>query len=235
MKDYDVFSINSASLSNLNSIAKDESRGFELRLCELSFMADNIANQLKELIADGMSISDVLSLLAEELSFVDCDIPSDVIEEASGGVRAFMRQLNSADKANFAVLLREKLSKIGICVNEGDFLPEAKTDETFVFVKNYLADEAFDVFSQEFDDPRISYADSFKDACVSVADEKYGYCILPFEEKASVRIPSISRLVSDLDLKIIAITPVFGFEGTADMRYALIGRNFRIPDLDKLK
>ena len=35
-----------------------------------------------------------------------------------------------------------------------------------------------------------------------------------------------------MDLKIVAITPVFGLEGNADMKYALISRSFIIPESD---
>ena len=233
MQGYGVFSVNDASLSNLNSIAKDESRNFELRLCELSFMAENVAAQLREVTLEQMDISGALALLAEEFDLGEYNIPEDVIPEAMHCVRKFAADLNSSDKANFARLLREKLSAMDVIVTESDFLPEFESGETFVYVKNALADEAFDVFSQEFSNPRIAYADSFKSACTAVADGKYGYCILPFEEKSSLRIPTISRLVSNLDLKIVAITPVFGFEGTADMKYALIGRSFVIPDCEE--
>lgn len=230
MEKYGVFEINTKSVSNLNYIATDESRGFELRLCEMSFMADNIARQFVSLVSEGMSNSEAFSLLAEDIDFAVGEADRDTILETQKGVEAFMKMLSATDKASFSILLVEKLAEAGINVSEKDFLPESDPQERFIYVKNSLADEAFDVFSQEFSDPRITYAESFKEACSGVAEKKYGYCILPFEEKSSVRIPSIFKLVSGLDLKIVAITPVFGFEGNADMKYALIGRDFKIPD-----
>ena len=234
MEKYGVFDINESSVSNLNSIATDESKGFELRLCEMSFFADSIAAEISKLAEDGMSISEIFAILSEEIEFSKGVPDSEVISQTQNGVDAFLKMLSGADKANFSILLREKLLNKGIDVSEKDFLTESTPNETFIYVKNSLADEAFDIFSQEFDDPRIAYAESFKEACAGVADNRYGYAILPFEEKASVRIPSISKLVYDLDLKIVAITPVFGFEGNADMKYALIGRDFKSPELDEL-
>lgn len=234
MEKYGIFDISDVSVSNLNASASDESRAFEMRLCEMSFFADSIAREIKTLTEEEMSVSEALALLSAELSFDRQDDGEGFISETEGGVRAFVRSLRTHDKANFTALLTEKLKSLGVSISESDFLFEAPTDESFVYVRSALADEAFDVFSQEYSDPRIVYADSFKKACFDVADGKCGYCILPFEERSSVRIPTISALVSDLDLKIVAITPVFGFEGNADMKYALIGRSFKIPERDEL-
>ena len=233
MEKYGVFDISNVSISNLNAMAKDESRAFEMRLCELSFFAESAAYQIKNLLADGMNVIEALALLSEEIEIPEGDMPGGVIEETKRSVRGFLGMLALQDKANFARLLRERLLNLDINVDEGDFLPVVTTDASFIYVKSALADEAFDVFSQEYSDARVMYADSFKKACFDVADKKSGYCILPFEERFSVRIPSIAKLVSDLDLKIIAITPVFGFEGNADTKYALIGRSFKIPERDE--
>jgi hypothetical protein len=46
-------------------------------------------------------------------------------------------------------------------------------------------------------------------------------------------VPIISELAAGLGLKIVAVTPVFGFEGNADMKYALLKRGFVIPDNDE--
>lgn len=235
MENYGIFSVCEASVSNLERLANEGTSGMELRLCEMSFISENTALRINGLLSDGMSIPDVFAILAEEICASASDEKTpDVMKEALSAVKAFRGILSAADKANFSALLFEKLSNIKINISEVDFLPQSNPLETFAYVKNSLADEAFDVFSQEFTDPRVFYTETFREACIGVADKKYGYCILPFEEKPLVRIPSISKLVSDLDLKIVAITPVFGFEGTADMRYALIGRDFKIPEINEI-
>ncbi len=231
MENYGIFNACEASVSNLDVLANDQTSSIELRLCEMSFIAEGTAERITELASDGMSIAEIFALLADEITIPEKSVASgDVLDGAVSAVNAYLGMLSAGDKAVFSSLLREKLSQKDVSVSEADFLIESKPSETFAYVKSALADEAFDVFSQEFSDPRVAYVQSLKDACVGVADKRYGYCILPFEEKPSVRIPSISKLVSDLDLKIVAITPVFGFEGNADMRYALIGRDFKIPE-----
>ena len=234
MENYGIFNAPDNSVSNLVRLAEEEASDAELRLCEMSFVAESTAQRIKELISEGMSIAEIFALLAEEITIPECElVDGEVMAEAVDAVGAFLKILSAQDRANFSALLKEKLSEIDINVSESDFLPEGTPQQNFVYVKSALADEAFDVFSQEFSDPRVAYAESFKDACFGVADKKYGYSILPFEEKRSSRIPSIFKLISDLDLKIVAITPVFGFEGNADMKYALVGRDFKIPECDE--
>ena len=169
MEKYGIFDISDVSVSNLNASASDESRAFEMRLCEMSFFADSIAREIKTLTEEEMSVSEAVALLSAELSFDRQDDGEGFISETEGGVRAFVRSLRTHDKANFTALLTEKLKSIGVSIGESDFLFEAPTDESFVYVRSALADEAFDVFSQEYSDPRIVYADSFKKACFAVS------------------------------------------------------------------
>ena len=159
MEKYGVFDISDISVANLNADARDESRAFELRLCEMSFFADSIAKQIKALTEDGMSVSEALALLSGELMLGGSDMHGGVITETECGVKAFVKTLEAHDKANFALLLTEKLKAIDLDIGESDFLFETPTDESFVYVRSALADEAFDVFSQEYLDPRIVYAE----------------------------------------------------------------------------
>jgi hypothetical protein len=94
------------------------------------------------------------------------------------------------------------------------------------YVKNALADEAFDVFSEELDNPTVAYSLDFKEACAAVSGGKVDYCILPIEEGGDYRIPSISSMLFSYDLKIVSVTPVFGFTGDADVKYALVSSDF---------
>ena len=105
-------------------------------------------------------------------------------------------------------------------------LPCETLGEKFTYVKNTLSDESYDVFSQEFEDPRIVYSQNVRDALKSVAEGSCDYCIVPFEENGGARILGIYAQIVSLDLKVAAVTPVFGPEGDADVKYALVGREF---------
>ena len=42
-------------------------------------------------------------------------------------------------------------------------------------------------------------------------------------------MPTVAEMLFTDDLKIDAVTPVFGFDGTADMKYALVSKSFALP------
>ncbi len=211
-----IFSINEISFDNLNLLSDTLTRGLEQRRCELAFIADEVLSGVKSLISYGMSIYEILTLLSEELDAF-----------------SFGESFSLFDKTEFVRLLLLKSRDTENPITEKDFLHESETQETFTYVRNSLSDEAYDVFSDNFEDPRVSYSDNFREACFALADGKVGYAILPLEEKGGMRIPGISSFISSLDLKIIDVTPVFGFEGTADMKYALLSRSFKIPKISE--
>ena len=221
------FSVAEVSLSNLRKLDNEISRSCDGRICELAFTADIVADRFSELAASGMSAYEIFMLFSEQ-----CIVPGkydvDGARLANSGFIASILGYN--DTACMTELILEKLTERGIDVSESDFLEEETAQELLTYVKNPLADEAFDVFSQDFDDPRVAYSDSNRSACFALADGKVGYCILPFEESGA-RIPGIYSMINALDLKISAVIPVFGIDASADMKYALVSRSFRIPQM----
>ena len=113
-----------------------------------------------------------------------------------------------------------------LTISEDDFLLSRRLNESFVYVKNPFADEAYDVFSQSFTDPRVRYAQNFKEAISFLDNGTASHCLLPFEEGGGKRIRSVEELIFKYDLKINAVTPVFGFDGSADMKYAMVSKGF---------
>ena len=99
------------------------------------------------------------------------------------------------------------------------------------YVKNALADEAYDVFSQQLSDPRVKYSSTLNDAVRLVSSGEAEYALLPLEERGGARLASVAELLFREDLKINSVTPVFGFEGLADMKYALVSKHFTIPEI----
>ena len=75
------------------------------------------------------------------------------------------------------------------------------------------------------------YSKTLAETARAVNLSEYQYALLPLEEKGGARIPATAELIFREDLKINSVTPVFGFEGLADMKYALVSKHFTVPDV----
>ena len=65
-----------------------------------------------------------------------------------------------------------------------------------------------------------------------VSSSECEYCLLPLEERGGSRLSSIAALLFSEDLKINAVIPVFGLDGMADMKYALVAKHFSVPTIE---
>jgi hypothetical protein len=222
-----VFTPESVTVDNLSVLTDSGARLTERRACEISELADTAVRFSLELFSSGMGIYEILSLLSEGLIGIGRgESPSELaLSDAYGSfVSAF-------DRAELATLLVDRLRLAGVSVGASDMLPEVSGDERIIYVKNALADEAYDVLTENFRDPRVSYAKSFKDAVDSVVSGDATYCLLPLEERGGTRLSLVSELIFRHDLRICCITPVFGYEGNADMKYALMALGYSVPEL----
>ena len=223
---------NEVTAKNLVTLTSVQALETEKRICEIRELADDAARAAYSLYKEGYGIYEILSIINEGIEFTEEIGMYHPMEENTSAVFAYVRTLAAEDKAAFSQFFAEKLRLHEIPMSESDFLREDKNGETFIYVKNLLADEAYDVFSQEFFDPRVSYCQTFRDAVDSVLSGVTEYCILPLEERGGSRITGISQMLFSEELKISAVTPVFGMDGAADMKYALVSRHFNVPEFD---
>ncbi len=226
-----VYLKNETTEYNMKTLSDAQMRLMEKRICELAELADDAALAARELYADGCGIYEILSILSDGVSFDPAEVHSHAMAENVLRLRSYSSSVESRDRAVFAELLVARLAECGITLTESDFLSEDSGDETFVYVKNRLADEAYDVFSQDFDDPHVRYEATLRDAARAVSKGGAEYCLLPLEERGGARLPSVAALLFAEDLKICSVTPVFGFDGSADMKYALVSRHFTVPEV----
>ena len=217
-----------ANIENLRALSATASMNYEARICEMrEYIGETIA-RLTEEYGTLDNIYELLSILSdEELCFIG-ETHNEPLLVNEDRLRRFSECVYLTDRALIPELILEALASVGLSATESDFLEEGVGSEIIAYVKNPLADEAYEVFASELSDPRAVYCDSFKEAIRAVADGRCGYCILPLEESGGVRLQSISELLYKSDLKINSVTPVFGFDGSADMKYALVSRGFRI-------
>ena len=224
--------INNINHDNISSIAKRQSELQEMRVIELYELVDCLLDTVIELKQDEMTVPEILTFISEYLSFNSSEIHGKALEVNIERLLKISHNLSDIDKTVFTDFLIDLLKKSDVQISESDFLPCSSLSETFVYVKNSLSDEAYDVFSVNFSDPRLRYVQSLKDVAKAVFDDDCTYGLLPLEEGGGERLHLASELIYRYDLKINLVTPVFGLDGLADMKYALVSRRFNIPVME---
>ncbi len=218
-------------LKNINMFSSEESRLQELRICELAELAYLASESVSDLTKNGLNVYEILSLLSDSIHF-PTEIHNDHIENNLARLSRHMELHTILDRADFSTLLLEKLIEKEVPVSEQDFLPKSYIPEKFVYVRNPFADEAYDVFSQDFNDPRVKYAKDFKEALAYVRDDECGFCLLPLEDRG-IRIKTVEELIFKGDYKINSVIPVFGLDGNADMKYCLVSKNYFVSSFSE--
>ena len=223
------FSPNETTLSNISVLSQLESKISEQRICELHEIATDMKNVSLELLKNELGLYEVLSLISDGLSLGDCIIHENAMEENISAIRAYLSASSLSDRAVLCRLWIGEMREAGVSISEAMFLQSDERNESIAYVKNSFSDEAFDVFSVDFKSPKVAYAKDFREALKMVADSEVGFCLLPLEERG-LRLPTIADLIFNGDFKINAVTPVFGFDGSADMKYALVSKGFSVPE-----
>lgn len=224
------FEANDITAANISKISEKQSYIEEQRICELSELADSAVDFAVRMKEDGYGIYEILSLIAEGVCIDGKAFHSELQKENAERISSYIQMVSAYDKIIFSELFLEKIKSRGFVLSELDFLPTESGKETFTYVKNPLADEAYDVFSQEFSNPTVSYSRNLSEAAKAVSGGEYEYALLPLEERGGSRLSAVAAILFKEDLKINSVTPVFGFEGLADMKYALVSKHFSVPE-----
>lgn len=226
------FSFNQVNVRNISSIGQKMAELEEQRILELYELASEIADSLLHFRGE-MNVCDMLTLLSEDLHFQKGDVHQFALNVNLQRLNSFLSALSIRDRILFTDLLVERLRFLEIEVNTAVFLPENDSPEIFTYVKNSLSDEAYDVFSEDFFDPKLKYSLSLKEAAALAAEGSVTYALLPLEEAGGERLHTASELIFRQDLKINRVTPVFGLDGSVDMKFALVSKGFTVPKIEK--
>ena len=229
MAEDSIFSIHEAVLSNLKRLSCEQSILEQLRTYELYGVAEDMVALSRELTEEGLDIYEILSLLSENLSLDDYPLSDETQESFRSLIGNTHRSVSRTDRTLLTELYLLLALKSGLSLTERDFLPTADGEETFTYVRNSFSDEAYDVFSQDFSDPKVRYSPTFKEAARAVSAGEVTYCLLPLEEKGGVRLHTVSELIFRNDFRINSVIPVFGPDGNADLKYALVSKSFTVP------
>ena len=224
-----IFTENKAVLSNLSRLAKEYFAVNEQRLLEVYDVAIPMADTTVSLFDEGLNAGEALSALSEPLSFGEYSLSEHNSIENKSFVQKSTSALKYTDRLFLTELYVGELKRRGRALTERDFLPTHKMPETFTYVRNSLSDEAYDVFSQDFSDPKVRYSASFRECARAVSEGEVTYCLLPLEEKGGTRLPTVSEIIFRNDFKINSVIPVFGPDGNADIKYALVSKSFTVP------
>ena len=218
------------TIKNLSHVSKKAASVTELRILELYDVSMAALDTADELSLDGLSGYEILSALRQDGQRVQGERDANTPGVVAPMLHRSLDLIESLDRAVFSDLFVMGAKKRGIPVLEKDLLTEGEGGETFIYLRNALADEAYDVFSAELDSPRVRYAKTLSDCARATESGEVRFCLLPLEERGGSRLPTVAELIYRFDLKINAVTPVFGFDGTADLKYALLSRDFIIPE-----
>ena len=226
-----VFVANDITISNMEKLSEKQSIYSERRICEIAEIAAEAADYYAEMYRDGYGVYEILSIISDGYVSAPLTQHGNALENNRPAIKEYLKRFCMQDKVIFAELFLNKLAEAGIVLGEKNFLHEEDGNNTVTYVKNALADEAYDVFSQDLSEPRVKYSATLGDAVKLVSSGEAEYALLPLEERGGARLAAVAELLFKEDLKINSVTPVFGFEGLADMKYALVSKHFTVPKI----
>ncbi len=221
-----LFAPSGITVNNVKALSEKISVSAERKICEIRDIAKCAAEMTKKMLDADYSAQEAISYLSDFLVPGKEEVHSFAMPENRHRLASYMKLTSEHDKASFVELFLDSLGECGINLSESDFLDVREAKESIAFVKGPLANEAYDVFSQDFENPVLKHGSDIKSCLGMLRSGEVGYCLLPFEEKGGVRLSAIRELIYKEDLKINSVTPVFGPLGDADMRYALVSKYF---------
>ncbi len=215
----------SVTRDNVQRLDERMSRLDERRICELSVTARAAAREAVALLQNGMRIDEVLALMTGVIEMPHTILHDDALDAHIARLRQHADLRRTEDEAVFCELFCRALLACGVRLHESALLPTSPKAASVAYVKNLYADEAFDVFSQDMPRMKPVMVRSFTEAAECMRRGEVGYCLFPLEEGGG-RLSSVQALLYQNDLKIVAVTPVFGYDGTAELTYALLSTSF---------
>jgi len=224
--EYDASSNN--NLENLKALSKDNSLIFERRLLEIYELVNSICSNIKKEYGEISDVYELLSLISEEYNSAKYELHEEHLDDNTDMLERNIGLLDNSDKVLFCDLLINYSENTNLPIAEKSFIPIKSGGQTFTYVKNPIADEAYEVFTEALEDPKVFYSSGLKEAVLKVFSGEVDFCLLPLEEKGD-RIHTVNQLILSYDLKIVDISPVFGPDGLADMKYAVVGKHMYLP------
>ncbi len=181
----------------------------------------HIADKVEMVI--GLSKEELRNLYKTEFAFKDSRIPC--LTENKKYLSAVHECLNRFDKLKcIDELYHQREKDVEEAENDTVF-----NSDTVSYLKNSLADIAFNNFSKLLKDPRVAYGETFSDVCEDVYYSRTPYCILPIENSDDGRMTSFCNMIRKYGLKIVLTCNVESANGKTT-GFALLKR-----DIEKIE
>lgn len=143
----------------------------------------------------------------------------DVLDENMKYVSSVRKTIDMYDKIKCVDIFFPR-QKTTVFSEENDI---AFNTNTVVYLKNPLADIAFNKFSKCLNDARVLYQESFTDVCEEVYYSRQPYCVLPIENSDDGRLSGFRNMIRKYELKIVLTCNVESANGKVT-KFALLKR-----------
>ena len=157
-----------------------------------------------------------LALRGEQPSFEEVPLAHKTVLQYAHSL------LNATDRMHFLSAFFKACAKRGISLSLTSLFPQkSEKGHRIAYVRNAYTDEAYEMFSAEYEETTLVYADGFREACEAVADGSADFCILPFENSSGLLLP-FAEMAARFSLSVVALCRVFHADGTDATRFALL-------------
>lgn len=206
-----------SSFEEKNQIIDENLKDNDDLICDtLEKRVAHISDKAEMII--GFSREESRKLYETEFALKDSHIPC--LNENKKYLSAIRECINGFDKLNCIDALYPQNEK-NIDESENDTVFDS---DTVSYLKNSLADIAFNNFSKHLKDPRVAYGETFSDVCEDVYYSRTPYCILPIENSDDGRMTGFCNMIRKYGLKIVLTCNVESANGKTT-RFALLKRD----------
>ncbi|GEM_PF-3892808 len=228
MKDADL----KISLENLQKLNDRIRRTEEMKLYDLSLVSESLAQAFFSYRED-FDVLTSFSLLTENHAISRTHSDDDALPENGKLLRQKESFESLMEDVSLASFFMQSLENKKWFLTESDFFWQTVVNRKVSFASDALTEEAYEVFSEEYGEFTPLVFPSVKEAVKALEDGESGYCLLPFEEDEGNRFSHTQEWIEKYDLKIVAVTPVYGYDGAANMKYALLSDTLSVLPYSK--
>ncbi|MBQ4324932.1 MAG: hypothetical protein IJC29_03970 [Clostridia bacterium] len=209
------------TLDNLQMQEMELSSTLEARLSHLSDMALTAVLSLPP----DTPVLDALLAARKTLSLPTGKyrLHREVLDANRALLESITGHLALSDEALFTKQLCRHLAARDRMPTLSDFFPAETGGGRIAYVGSSFTNDAYNLFSEKLESPRVVYCKDFEEACGAVTEGEAEYCILPFRDAAGRRIRTAAQLLEVYHLTVCDAVAIYDGEDEG-REYALCGK-----------